>query len=129
MIALATALFLIAAPLESPIQNAQATTAIEVTLKDGKSSKLKDGKPHTFHAKRGDEVTLHIASDRKITLHLHGYDIERTAEPDKPAVFRFTAKITGRFSMEEHTPVSEPDVGKKARGHAPAILYLEVLPK
>jgi len=117
MIALAAAVFLLVAPLDAIAQSAQATTAIDVTLKNGK--------PQTFRAKRGDEVTLRIASDRKITLHLHGYDIERTAEPGKPAVFTFTAKATGRFSMEEHVP----DAGKKSHGHAPAILYLEILPK
>lgn len=120
MIALAAALFLVAAPPESPVQNAQATADIDVTLKDGTTAK-----PHTFRTKRGDEITLRVASDRKIALHLHGYDIERTAEPDKPAIFRFTAKITGRFSMEEHTA----EAAKKSHSHAPAILYLEVLPK
>ena len=120
MIALATALFLFAAPPAPAIQNVQATADIDVALKDGKTAK-----PQTFRTKRNDEVTLRVASDRKISLHLHGYDIERTAEPDKPAVFRFTANITGRFSMEEHTA----EAGKKAHGHAPAILYLEVMHK
>lgn len=121
MIALAASLFLLTAPLEAEaVQPAQATAAIEVTLKDGKTAK-----PQTFRAKRGDEVTMRITSDRKIALHLHGYDLERTAEPDKPALFNFAAKITGRFSMEEHVP----DAGKKSHSHAPAILYLEVLPR
>jgi hypothetical protein len=120
MIAVVTALFLVAAPLEAMAQSTQATAAIDVTLKNGKATK-----PQTFHVKRGDEVTLRVASDRQITLHLHGYDVERAAEPDKPAVFSFTATATGRFPMEEHVP----DVGKKSHGHAPAVLYLEVLPK
>ncbi|MCD6075497.1 MAG: hypothetical protein K0Q70_2380 [Rhodospirillales bacterium] len=120
MIALAAALFLIAAPLEPAIQSAEASASIEVALKGGKAEGAR-----THRVKRGDEVTLRIASDRKIALHLHGYDIERTAEPGKPAVFNFTAKATGRFSLEEHIA----DAGKKSHGHAPAILYLEVLPK
>lgn len=120
MIALATALFILAAPLEPAAQNIQSTAPIEVSLKGGKIEGAR-----TLRIKRGDEVTLRIASDRKIALHLHGYDIERTAEPDKPALFAFTAKATGRFSMSEHIP----DVGKKSHSHAPAILYLEVLPK
>jgi len=120
MIALATALFVLAAPPEPAAQPIQATTPLEVSLKGGKV----EG-PRTFRIKRGDEVILRIASDRKIALHLHGYDIERTAEPDKPAVFAFTAQATGRFAMSEHIP----DVGKKSHSHAPAILYLEVLPK
>jgi len=91
MIALATALFVLAAPPEPAAQPIQATTPLEVSLKGGKV----EG-PRTFRIKRGDEVILRIASDRKIALHLHGYDIERTAEPDKPAVFAFTAQATGR---------------------------------
>jgi hypothetical protein len=119
MIALAAALFLVAAPLEAMAQSTQASAAIDVTLKNGRTAK-----PQTFRVKLGDEVTLRVASDRRIALHLHGYDIESTAEPDKPAVFSFTAKATGRFPMEEHVP----DTGKKSHSHAPAVLYLEVLP-
>jgi hypothetical protein len=120
MIAVAASLLLLAAPDVPPVQTVQATAAIEVSLQDGKTAK-----PRTVRAKRGDEVTLRIVSDRTIALHLHGYDIERTAEPDKPAIFSFTAKITGRFAMEEHPSEN----AKTSHAHAPAILYVEVLPK
>lgn len=120
MIAFATSLMLLAAADVRAVQTVQATAAIEIGLQDGKTAK-----PQTVRAKRGDEVTLRIASDRTIALHLHGYDIERTAEPDKPAIFSFTAKITGRFAIEEHPSEN----AKTSRAHAPAILYLEVLPK
>ena len=120
MIALVAALVLVAASPTSALHAAEATAPIEVTMRNGKV----DGE-RTLRVKRGTDVTLRIASDRKMTLHLHGYDIERTAEPDKPAVFSFNAKATGRFSMEEHVP----DAAKKSHSHAPAILYLEVLPK
>jgi hypothetical protein len=120
MIALAAAVFLIATSPEPYVRSAQASATIDVTLKDGKTAK-----PQTFRARRGDNVTLRVASDRKIALHLHGYDIERTAEPGKPAVFNFTATATGRFPMEEHVA----DAAKKSHKHAPAILYLEILPK
>jgi len=126
MLALATALFLsTAAPLEqSFVTQAQAPASIEVTLKGGKVAGER-----TIRVKRDDEVSLRINSDRTITLHLHGYDLERTAAPDAPAIFNFTARATGRFPMEEHISASGSDTGKASPGHAPAILYLEVLPK
>jgi hypothetical protein len=122
MIALAFAAVLATAAPD--LRLAQAPAPIEADIKNGKVEGQR-----TLRVKRGDDVTLRIASDRKIALHLHGYDIERTAEPGSPAIFSFNAKATGRFSIEEHIPVSGPDAGKKSPGHAPAILYLEVLPK
>ena len=118
MIALAAALLLTAA--EPPSWHpTQAPAPIEVVLKNDKA----EG-PRTVRAKRGENVTLRISSDRKIVLHLHGYDLERTAEPESPAVFSFIAKATGRFPIEEHVP----SAGKKSHSHSPAILYIEILP-
>ena len=69
--------------------------------------------------KQGDRVELRWKSDRPIALHLHGYDIERKAAPQAPAVMVFEAKIAGRFPVSEHT---------HGPGHHRAILHLEVLP-
>lgn len=69
--------------------------------------------------KRGERVELRWKSDRPIALHLHGYDIERNAAPQAPAVMAFEAKIAGRFPVSEHT---------HGPGHDRAILYLEVHP-
>ena len=73
----------------------------------------------TLRVKRGERVELRWKSDRPIALHLHGYDIERSAAPQAPAVMAFEAKIAGRFPVSEHT---------HGAGHHRAILYLEVLP-
>jgi hypothetical protein len=77
-----------------------------------------------IRVKQGDVVTLRWSSDRPIALHLHGYDIETKVEPGKPADMSFTARATGRFSIEEHKP-------KTGGGHtheAP-IVRIEVHPR
>lgn len=43
-----------------------------------------------------------VSSDSPDDIHLHGYDIERAAGPDKPARFRFEADIEGAFEIESH---------------------------
>ena len=93
------------------------------------TAEIKAGKvvgERTLRVKQGEAVTLTVTSDRKIVLHLHGYDIERTAEPDKPAVFSFPAKATGRFSIQS---VEAAAKGGKGHSHGSALLYLEVLPR
>jgi FtsP/CotA-like multicopper oxidase with cupredoxin domain len=73
----------------------------------------------TLRVKRGERVELRFASDRPIMLHLHGYDIERKAAPQMPAVMAFEARIAGRFPVSEHA---------HGAGHHRAIVYLEVHP-
>ena len=73
----------------------------------------------TVRVSRGDQVELRWSSDRRITLHLHGYDLERTAGPQSPAVMSFTADIAGRFPVSEH--------GRGGR-HGRAVVSLEVHP-
>ena len=120
MMSLVVLLFFGTASPDGALYAAQAPVPIEVEIKQGKLVGAR-----TIRVRQGDEVTLRVASDKAIALHLHGYDIERAAAPDMPAVFSFTARATGRFSVEEHIP----DAGEKSHSHAPAVLYLEVLPK
>jgi hypothetical protein len=70
--------------------------------------------------KQGDLVKLRWTSDRPITLHLHGYDIERKIVPGMVAEMAFTANATGRFPIEEHRP--------NAHGEAP-LVRVEVYPR
>lgn len=78
------------------------------------------GQPaRTIRVKRGDEVQLRWSSERRVTLHLHGFDIERAVAPDAPAVMAFKAHIAGRFPVSEH--------GHAGR-HGRTVLYLEVHP-
>lgn len=121
MIATAMLLFLTVTPPEVAIHAVQATAPIEIEIELGKVVGQR-----TIRARQGDEVTLRVASDRTLDLHLHGYDIERTVAPDMPAVFTFTARATGRFPMETHEPAAK---GAKSDAHGASLFYLEVLPR
>jgi FtsP/CotA-like multicopper oxidase with cupredoxin domain len=61
------------------------------------------GGPATIEVTRGDTVRIVIATDAPDELHLHGYDITRSAAPGQPARFRFTADAEGAFEIESHT--------------------------
>ena len=74
----------------------------------------------TLRVAKGDQVQLRWTSDRRIVLHLHGYDIETIVTPQSPARVAFTASVAGRFPVTEHSQ------GKGQ--HHRAILYLEVHP-
>lgn len=78
-----------------------------------------------IRVKQGDAVKLRWTSDRPITVHLHGYDIEKKVAPGAVTEMTFEARATGRFVVEEHTP--DPK-GGHAHGHA-ALLRVEVLPR
>jgi len=70
----------------------------EIALTNGR---LADG-PRTVRTVRGDRVELLWSSDRLVTIHLHGYDIETTVEPGSQGRMTFTAHATGRFPVELH---------------------------
>jgi hypothetical protein len=77
-----------------------------------------------IRVKQGDAVILRWRADRPLALHLHGYDVETKVEPGAVAEMSFTARATGRFSVEEHKP-------KTGGGHtheAP-IVRIEVYPR
>jgi len=73
-----------------------------------------------IRVQQGDAVTLRWTSDRALTLHLHGYDIERRVTPGTAATMAFTARATGRFSIEVHGGPG---------GHGATLGYLEVHPR
>ena len=73
----------------------------------------------------GDAVHLRLSSDRRIILHLHGYDIEKTVEPGTVTDMSFIARATGRFPIEEHRPSAH---GAPAHGEAP-LVRIEVYPR
>jgi hypothetical protein len=74
----------------------------------------------TIRVQQGDAVSLRWTSDRALTLHLHGYDIERSLAPGTTTTMSFTASVTGRFSIEIHG-----SGGQRAR----TLGYLEVHPR
>lgn len=98
------------------LSHAQAPRRIfDLPLVEGRRPQGAD----TVRVQRGDEVELRWTSDRRIALHLHGYDIEATVAPGSPAVMSFRARIAGRFPVSDH--------GHGSRHERP-LLYLEVRP-
>lgn len=55
-----------------------------------------------LRVKIGDMVTLVVSADEHISFHLHGYDIEKEASPEEPAILDFIANATGSFPFTIH---------------------------
>ncbi len=77
-----------------------------------------------IRVKQGDVVKLQWSTDRRITLHLHGYDIEKTVEPGAVTEMTFTARATGRFPVAPHIPQAGG-----SHGHGDTLVTIEVYPK
>jgi hypothetical protein len=77
-----------------------------------------------IRVRQGDVVNLRWSSDRPVALHLHGYDIEQKVQPGAVAQMTFTARATGRFSVQEHKPQSSG-----GHSHGSPIVQIEVLPR
>jgi hypothetical protein len=92
--------------------------------------KIEHGRiPDTMRLMRvneGDVVKLRWTTDRPLTLHLHGYDIEKRVAADAVTELAFTADATGRFPIQVH------EQGAGAGGHtqedAP-LATIEVYPR
>ena len=78
-----------------------------------------------IRVKQGDAVRLRWTSDRRIALHLHGYDIEIKVDPGAVADMAFTARATGRFPVEEHKPNARAG---QSHGEVP-LVRIEVRPR
>src|SRR5262252_10780193 len=52
-----------------------------------------------IRVKRNDVVKLEWSTDKPITIHLHGYDIEKEVAPGTVSEMTFTARATGRFTV------------------------------
>ena len=78
------------------------------------------GGPLTIKVRSGDTVRIAVSSDAPDEIHVHGYNLTKTAAPGQPARFRFKAKIEGDFEIESHTA---EDAGKE-----PLIARLQVTP-
>lgn len=74
---------------------------------------------------QGDFIKLRWTTDNPINLHLHGYDIEVKVEPGSVTEMAFTARLTGRFSVEEHQPSARAG---HSHGEA-ALVRVEVRPR
>src|SRR6266699_3234782 len=74
----------------------------------------------------GDSVKLRWTSDRPLTLHLHGYDIEKRVLTDAVTELSFTANATGRFPLEIH---GQGAAGGGAAHEGAPLAVIEVYPR
>ena len=88
---------------------------IEIAIRAGKV----DVPNGTLVVPQDAAVELRWSTDRPITLHLHGYDIETQVKPGASAVMAFKAGLPGRFPVSEH---------RNDAHHHRAVVYLEVRP-
>ena len=79
-----------------------------------------------IRVQEGDSVKLRWSSDRPLTLHLHGYDIEKRLGGDAVTELSFKAYATGRFPIEIHP--AKAGAGGAAHGDAP-LAVIEVYPR
>ena len=77
-----------------------------------------------IRVKQNDVVKLEWRTDQPLTVHLHGYDIEQELKPGTVTEMTFTARATGRFTVEPH-------IGRTPSGghaHGDALVTIEVYP-
>src|SRR5258708_8564529 len=67
-----------------------------------------------IRVKQNDVVKLEWRTDKPLTVHLHGYDIEQELKPGTVTEMTFTARATRRLTVERHiqrTPARRPAHG------------------
>jgi hypothetical protein len=77
-----------------------------------------------IRVKQNDVVKLEWSTDKPISVHLHGYDIEKEIKPGGVTEMMFVARATGRFTVEPH-------IGKTPAGghaHGDVLVTIEVYP-
>jgi hypothetical protein len=77
-----------------------------------------------IRVKQNDVVKLEWRTDKPLTVHLHGYDIEQELKPGAVTEMTFTARATGRFTVEPH-------IGRTPSGghaHGDVLVTIEVYP-
>jgi len=94
------ALFLVLLAACGSSENDQSSTgtAFDIVIDAGNLV----GDIDTLRIKKNEDVTLNFASSSDITVHLHGYDIERTISAGHEAAMEFKANATGRFVVTTH---------------------------
>ena len=88
----------------------------ELSIRDGKLL----GDQRVIRVAQGDVVTLRWRTDKALTIHLHGYDIEMPLSPAAPAAMQFTARASGRFPIEIHA---------HGQGGHKVLVHVEVHPR
>lgn len=77
-----------------------------------------------IRVKQGDTVNLRWSTDRRVIVHLHGYDIAKEVVPGAVADMTFTARATGRFTVEPHL-AKTPSGG---HAHGDVLVTIEIYP-
>lgn len=77
-----------------------------------------------IRVKQGNVVKLQWSTDRRMSVHLHGYDIEKEVAPGAVTDMTFTARAAGRFTIEPHL-ANTPSGG---HAHGDALVTIEVYP-
>ena len=77
-----------------------------------------------IRVKQNDVVKLEWSTDKAMSIHLHGYDIETAVAPGAVSEMTFTARATGRFTVEPH--LAKGPAGGHA--HGDILVTIEVYP-
>jgi hypothetical protein len=81
-------------------------------------------KMRLIRVQQGDVVRLRCTTDQPLTLHLHGYDVEKRVTPGAATELTFTANATGRFPVHIHGQGSSGQAHEEA-----ALVDVEVYPR
>ena len=77
-----------------------------------------------IRVKQNDVVKLEWSADKPMSIHLHGYDIETAVAPGAVSEMTFTARATGRFTVEPHLAKTPSD----EHAHGDILVTIEVYP-
>ena len=100
------------APTETETPPAETETTVETTPAKPQPTtvtiRVVGGVPEGGIARpkveKGDRVVIVVRADEGESVHVHGYDVERTITPGKPVRLPITATVPGRFEVELHHP-------------------------
>ncbi len=92
--------------------------AIDVRIKDRKVVEPDEA----IRITEGELVELRWTSDEAVELHIHGYNVHVSVEPDEVARMVIEAHATGRFPITSHG-------WERGGGDHGALTYLEVYPR
>lgn len=101
-----------------------AATAAEVTYALTVANGRVPDNMRLIRVKQNDVVKLEWSTDKPMTVHLHGYDLEQELKPGTVTEMTFTARASGRFTVESH-------IGKTPSGghaHGDVLVTIEVYP-
>ena len=97
-------------------ESAAETRAFELAVRNGELP----AELRVVRVRQGDDVTLRWTTDKALSIHLHGYDIEMPLTPAGAVSMKFTARASGRFPVEIHA---------HGRGGHRVLAHVEVHPR